>query len=86
MSLPAEILYQQSQQRQEALKRKRIVAELSKTWPSLDKKDSSILAKRFEEAVEVNRQRGFILESWQLVQNATLGGVYETIIAVFIEA
>ena len=65
--------------------KKRIVAEFSKSWPTLDAKDSSILAKRFEEGIEVNRGRGYLLESWQMVQNATLGGVYETIIAVFIE-
>lgn len=77
---------QRSREKWQALNRKRIVAEISKNWPSLDEKDSSILASRFEVVIETNRKKGFILESWQMTQNATLGGVYETIIAVFIEA
>ena len=76
----AEILYPQ------ALKKKRIVAEFSKTWPTMDEKDSSLLCQKFEEGIEINRGRGYLLESWQLIQNATLGAVYETIIAVFVEA
>lgn len=65
---------------------KRIVAEVSKNWPTLDEKNSTVIAKKFEEVIEVNRNKGYLLESWQMTQNATLGGVYETIIAVFVEA
>lgn len=86
MSIEAERLYHQAKDRQAALNTKRIVAEVSKTWPSISQKDSKHIAAKFEEVIEVNRGRGYVLESWQLVQNATLGECYETIIAVFVEA
>jgi hypothetical protein len=75
----------------------RIVAEVSKSWESgreiLDAAEDCIAA-RFEEVIRHNRDRGYRLESWQLVtayvppagpgEPARPGRLHETVIAVFV--
>lgn len=61
--------------------KERIVAEISKNWPRAD--NEPVLAQIFEEIIEVNRLRGYQLESWRLSQLQVQGGIVETIIAVF---
>jgi hypothetical protein len=64
-------------------RRERIVAEVSKTWVARDP-DHRVLAERFEAVIDRNRDRGYTLESWQLVTATTANGqLVETIIAVF---
>lgn len=61
---------------------KRIVGEISISWPASKAK----LSAAFENVIEVNRERGFRLESWQFSQVPMIGGAFnETIIAVFVE-
>jgi len=73
----------------------RIVAEVSKNWFQ-DEKDSPgnygrLLCKQFEQVIDVNRNRGYALESWQLATAVTPAtpkqgtAINETIIAVFVK-
>lgn len=67
--------------------KKRIVAEVTKNWPSQDISTvNKLLSQKFEHVIEENRKRGYRLEDWkfsqiQLDQNL----MTETIIAVFTE-
>jgi hypothetical protein len=63
-----------------------IVAEISKTWrPTGCGRPSTLLAQQFEDVIEVNRQRGYSLTTWQLHrQMVAFGEMNETIIAVFV--
>jgi hypothetical protein len=67
---------------------KRIVAEISTTWPPPDPNEppgvARVAASRFERVIETNRDRGYALESWQLVATYCDGQLVETIIAVFV--
>lgn len=60
-----------------------IVAEVSKNW--LRNLDSpGFLSERFEEVIEVNRQRGYLLYQFALNQvMVSADEMTETIIAVF---
>jgi hypothetical protein len=58
-----------------------IVAEVSKNWPG-DPED--LLSMRFEEVIEVNRERGYQLQSWHLSRVYVEEALNETIIAVFV--
>ncbi len=65
-----------------------IVAEVSKNWlrtdPLVAPSQSDLLSERFEHVIEVNRQRGYELHSFQFNRiYLDPGGMNETIIAVF---
>lgn len=63
-----------------------IVAEVSKNWPELAGEDDypRFISQRFEHVIEVNRQKGYRLDSWHLNRIPHLdGGANETIVAVF---
>lgn len=67
----------------------RIVAEISRQWPS-EISDHGIrsdfyIRSDFERVIEANRERGYKLESWQAIATAVDGMLVETIIAVFVE-
>jgi hypothetical protein len=66
--------------------KKRIVAEVSKSWPATDEADPRIIAQLFEKVIAENASRGFELESWRFnaIQPAP-SEMIETIIAVFVE-
>jgi hypothetical protein len=61
-----------------------IVAEISKNW-NRDNWQGPILAQLFEDVIDTNRGRGYLLHSFQLHRLATPDGcgMNETIIAVF---
>lgn len=64
-----------------------IVAEISKNWrrnAELPASSTQIIAGMFEDVIEHNRQRGYLLHSFQLHRLLTsLDEMNETIIAVF---
>lgn len=64
-----------------------IVAEVSQNYlngVACGLKDAPFgLAPRFEMVIEVNRQRGYTLDQWQLSRLFGGGSLNETIIAVF---
>lgn len=62
----------------------RIVAEVSKTWTNGHSSTTGLLSQRFEGVIEVNRQKGYELESWQFSQSRDGTQFVETIIAVFV--
>lgn len=66
--------------------RVRIVAEMTRNWFGLERPEH-LLSEVFEEAIEVNRLRGYKLEDWRLSQVPTfkdgIHGISETIVAVF---
>jgi hypothetical protein len=69
---------------------RRIVAEVSKTWPDPTQREPTLLAERFELVIATNAERGFALESWRLQAYAVRSpkgeeGIVETIVAVFVE-
>ena len=66
--------------------KKRIVAEVSKTWWT-GCTEGGLLAEKFEEVIQVNAERGYTLESWRMtsVSNETKNNLIETIVAVFVE-
>lgn len=70
--------------------RTRIVAEISKNWPEVE---PGLLSQRFEGVIATNEERGYVLESWQLVSSSAptrnsmgqdVTRHVETIIAVFV--
>lgn len=66
-----------------------IVAEISKNWrDGVAVSDQTLISQRFEHIINTNRQRGYKLLSFQLVQAAyeKSGSQWlcETIIAVFV--
>lgn len=64
----------------------RIVAEISKTWVGGAHDSRALISQKFEELLEVNRQRGYHMESWKFSQvwMPEARQVVETIIAVFV--
>jgi hypothetical protein len=61
-----------------------IVAEVSKNWTNGRELEPGLLAQRFEHIIEVNRQRGYRLQSFSLHRLQTgPTEMNETIIAVF---
>lgn len=61
-----------------------IVAEVSKNWVNGYEVEPGLLAERFEEVIEVNRQRGYRLHSFQLHRvMVAQRQLNETIVAVF---
>lgn len=66
---------------------KRVVAEISKTWPT---ENSELLSHMFEDVISKNRDRGYALESWQLSRvfgvSSGTAQINETIIAVFVKS
>jgi hypothetical protein len=62
-----------------------IVAEVSMSWiDGRPVSTSPLLAQSFEAVIEVNRQRGYRLHSFQLHQVMTsINAMNETIVAVF---
>ena len=60
-----------------------IVAEISKSYVEGLEISKGLLCEKFENVIDVNLQRGYLLQSWQL--NRVLDGttLNETIIAVF---
>ena len=64
-----------------------IVAEISKNWINGESPEKGLLAERFEAAIEVNRQRGYRLQSFSLHRLMTSrDALNETIVAVFEKA
>lgn len=65
----------------------RIVAEVSKTWPSDNAKE--LISHKFEQVITTNRERGWELESWELSRVSVIvdgfAQINETIIAVFVK-
>ena len=59
-----------------------IVAEVSKNWPE---ESPGLLSERFEEVIETNRLRGYVLHTFALDRTPSPQGdaLNETIIAVF---
>lgn len=63
--------------------KQRIVAEISRNWPT---SETPLISKQFEEVIQVNRNRGFELESWRLSQvMVPTDHMIETIVAVFVK-
>jgi len=61
-----------------------VVAEISKNWENGFSLEKGLLAERFEAAIEVNRRRGYRLQSFSLHRLMTSAtNLNETIIAVF---
>ena len=68
----------------------RIVAEVTRNWGVKGDESKTTLSERFEDVIEVNKWRGYKLESWQFCQ--VVVPVYpnafptmtETIVAVFV--
>jgi hypothetical protein len=61
-----------------------IVAEISKSWINGESHTPLLLAQYFERAIEVNRERGYRLHSFQLHRfMVSFEQMNETIIAVF---
>lgn len=61
-----------------------VVAEISKNWIDGQSAEKGLLAERFEAAIEVNRRRGYRLQSFSLHRLMTgHNSMNETIIAVF---
>ena len=46
--------------------RKRIVAEISTTWPKEEVRPIGIIAGKFQVVISSNAKQGYTLESWQL--------------------
>lgn len=71
--------------------KRRIVAEVSTSWPKDDPQVEDLTASKFEGVIEANRQRGYVLESWQFQASPASKTpdkryrLIETIIAVFVE-
>lgn len=74
------------------MKKKYIVAEISKTWNALGDDGKPLLNQQFEQVIERNLQRGYILDDWRLaslrydwidLNGATTAYIQETIIAIF---
>jgi hypothetical protein len=67
---------------------RRIVAEISKAWPA-NERAGTHLAAAFESVIDVNEDRGYMLESWKMMSVSVPGvavpGIVETIIAVFVK-
>lgn len=64
-----------------------IVAELSKNWIDGYSLTDELLAETFERVIGVNRDRGYVLHSFQLHRLIVADGkLNETIIAVFQQA
>lgn len=66
----------------------RIVAEISKSWKVYRntgevERNELLLCQLFEQVIEVNAGRGYVLESWNISQVMTPSELVETIIAVF---
>jgi hypothetical protein len=68
--------------------RKRIVAEITKSWMAGHGGDQNpLLAQQFEKVIAAHARRGFDPESWRMNSVLVFNGVMtETIIAVFVEA
>jgi len=61
-----------------------IVAEVSKNWHRDRNSTDGLLCEQFEEVIEVNRQRGYLLHQFALSQvMVSPDELTETIIAVF---
>lgn len=62
-----------------------IVAEVSKNWTDgTPHGGPALISQQFEQVIEVNRQRGYVLHSWQTHRMLTgPRTMNETIIAVF---
>lgn len=61
-----------------------IVAEISHTWSNGQPMDSKLISQKFEEVIEVNRERGYQLHSFSLSSAApSESDLIETIVAVF---
>ena len=74
--------------------KQRIVAEITRNWSTETCEQDAlkpILSQQFETVIEVNRIRGFKLESWAMTSllaetNMNRGrAICETIIAVFVQ-
>jgi hypothetical protein len=64
--------------------RRFIVAEVSKNWINGDELGVGLVAERFEDVIEVNRQRGYRLLTFSLHRLITAPQeLNETIVAVF---
>jgi len=61
-----------------------VVAEISKNWIDGQSLEKGLLAERFEAVIELNRQRGYRLQSFSLHRLMTgPNAMNETIVAVF---
>lgn len=67
------------------IKRRYVVAEVTKKWPQYGVVDLDTLAQKFEEAIEYYAFRGYRLESWKMSgsESSDGGSGSETIVAVF---
>lgn len=59
-----------------------IVAEVSKTWTNETPGDN-LLANKFEQVINVNHDRGYILKDWKAFSSFNDTQLTETIIAIF---
>ncbi|MBU6231576.1 hypothetical protein KGP36_02815 [Patescibacteria group bacterium] len=68
--------------------KKRIVAEITRNWMRCkpDPTEKPLISQEFERVISVNAERGYVLESWQLIQFVYDYSLTETIVAVFVEA
>ncbi len=66
--------------------KKYIVAEVTKNWTSKSN-DSNIISQKFEEVIQVNLERGYVLQDWKFttVVFPQTQAITETIIAVFVK-
>jgi fumarate hydratase class II len=66
------------------LARKRVVAEVSKSWSGLEDEKSERISQMFAAVIAESLSKGFELESWQY-QSTSGQIISETIVAVFVE-